>query len=159
MKQICPFCGAELAENARFCLYCMSPLTEKTVLTDRQPNRRRRWLLAIVPVALGLLVAGGVWLWKGGDPMAANVTPEKTASDASGAGRSDAAVTASVTASGQVGGQTTGREDPVGTSLPGRQSGTTGSLVSTKTSGRTGAASSAGTTRAAGSTFARGSSG
>ncbi len=53
----CPFCKAEIEDNARFCLYCMKPLNEKEVI---QPAHRKMqwWLLAacIVVLALVLLI-------------------------------------------------------------------------------------------------------
>ncbi len=58
----CPFCGAEIEENARFCLYCMTSLEEKQVIQSPQP-KNRRWLYIIAAVLLLLLLIGGV-LWK-----------------------------------------------------------------------------------------------
>lgn len=54
MKQ-CPFCKAEIQENARFCLYCMKPLNEKEVIP---PLRRKMvwWPLIAGAVAVLLLV-------------------------------------------------------------------------------------------------------
>ena len=46
----CPFCKAEIEENARFCLYCMKPLNEKEVIL---PSKKRRWWPA--PAAILLL--------------------------------------------------------------------------------------------------------
>ncbi len=56
----CPFCKAELEENARFCLYCMAQLDEKSVITAKRKKRRLIWagvsffavLLALVFVFL-----------------------------------------------------------------------------------------------------------
>ncbi len=54
MKQ-CPFCKAEIQENARFCLYCMKPLNEKEVIP--LPKRKAVWWpLAAAAVAVLLLV-------------------------------------------------------------------------------------------------------
>ena len=33
----CPFCNAEIEENSRFCIYCMSPLTNKKVAAKIKP--------------------------------------------------------------------------------------------------------------------------
>lgn len=50
----CPYCGARLQENARFCLYCMKPLQEKQPIRIRV---RRKWLwLLPVLAALALLL-------------------------------------------------------------------------------------------------------
>ncbi len=50
----CPFCKADLADNARFCLYCMKPLNEKEVLL---PTKKKRpwWLLVLAGLLLVLL--------------------------------------------------------------------------------------------------------
>lgn len=50
----CPFCKADLADNARFCLYCMKPLNEKEVLL---PTKKKRpwWLLILAGLLLVLL--------------------------------------------------------------------------------------------------------
>lgn len=51
----CPYCGAELQENARFCLYCMKSLQEKTPITAPQARRWRGKRL-LVPLAALLAV-------------------------------------------------------------------------------------------------------
>ena len=51
----CPFCGADIEENARFCLYCMTSLTEKTVIHTDIKNKKR-WLFLSVALLLFLLV-------------------------------------------------------------------------------------------------------
>ncbi len=51
MKE-CPFCKADLEENARFCLYCMASLDEKHIVYIKK--KRRRIALAVI---LALLVA------------------------------------------------------------------------------------------------------
>ena len=50
----CPFCKADIEENARFCLYCMKPLNEKEVIL---PTKKKRswWPLALAGVLLVLL--------------------------------------------------------------------------------------------------------
>ena len=45
----CPHCGAELQENAHFCLYCMEPLEEATELPTPAPRRKRRLLWLLLP--------------------------------------------------------------------------------------------------------------
>lgn len=50
----CPYCKAEIEDNARFCLYCMRSLNEKTAAA---PLRKHRpWYLLI----LGVLLLGAV---------------------------------------------------------------------------------------------------
>ncbi len=53
----CPDCGAELQENAVFCLYCMKSLEKKTQLTPVK-KRKRRWqiVLAILAVLAMIVV-------------------------------------------------------------------------------------------------------
>ena len=31
----CPFCDADIEDSARFCLYCMRPLTEKEQIFEK----------------------------------------------------------------------------------------------------------------------------
>jgi len=40
----CPFCNAEIQENASFCLYCMSSLDEKNII---QNKKNKRWLIIL----------------------------------------------------------------------------------------------------------------
>ncbi len=47
----CPFCKAEIEDNARFCLYCMKTLEEKSVI-PAAPVKSKRW----IPVAVGAAV-------------------------------------------------------------------------------------------------------
>lgn len=51
----CPFCKAELQENARFCLYCMAQLDEKAKITPKQKNNKR--LFVVVCSVILLLIA------------------------------------------------------------------------------------------------------
>lgn len=48
----CPFCKADIEDNARFCLYCMKPLVEKETIASPK-EKKRKW---------PLLVAGVVFL-------------------------------------------------------------------------------------------------
>lgn len=64
-KNKCPYCGAELQENAQYCLYCMRPLNEKKDVTPTLKMRGKKIalmitivvcaLLAVVPVVLTIL--------------------------------------------------------------------------------------------------------
>ena len=65
MKRInkCPYCGADLQENALFCPFCMQFLQNKEDLTTDLPKRRNRWtvpvlcLLVVVCLSIvGLLI-------------------------------------------------------------------------------------------------------
>lgn len=53
----CPKCKAEIEENARFCLYCMTSFEEKqTIEVSKEKNKR--WLIIIAAVlVLALIVA------------------------------------------------------------------------------------------------------
>ncbi len=55
----CPFCKAEIEDNARFCLYCMKPLTEKEKI-ESPKNKKKWWSIAVAGSALFLLILGGV---------------------------------------------------------------------------------------------------
>ena len=41
----CPFCKAELEDNARFCLYCMAQLEEKSIIALKNRNKKLRFVL------------------------------------------------------------------------------------------------------------------
>ena len=72
----CPFCKAEIEENARFCLYCMKSFDEKTVIN---PPKKRRWIWILPAV---VLVVGIVLLSLGGqdseDLPSATTAPSPT---------------------------------------------------------------------------------
>ena len=54
----CPFCGADIEDSARFCLYCMQPLTKKEQVLPHH-RTRPQWLLtiaAVIAVALILVI-------------------------------------------------------------------------------------------------------
>lgn len=55
----CPHCGAELQENARFCLYCMQTIQEKTAIPVSHPKKRVR-TVGIVLTLLAVGVLAGV---------------------------------------------------------------------------------------------------
>lgn len=63
MKQ-CPFCKADIEENARFCLYCMKPLVEKEMI---KLPKKRRWIWILVAVVLIVCIGIGVALLSGGE--------------------------------------------------------------------------------------------
>lgn len=54
----CPFCKADIEDNARFCLYCMKPLNEKEVIPP--PQRKPQWwpfaVAAVLLVALLVVI-------------------------------------------------------------------------------------------------------
>ena len=50
----CPFCKAEIQDNARFCLYCMKSLEEKEVIPSPKEKKRR---CPLILLGLGMAVA------------------------------------------------------------------------------------------------------
>ncbi len=58
----CPFCGASIEDSARFCLHCMTPLTEKEQILLHK-KKKPQWIILIlvalvVSFALTLLLLG-----------------------------------------------------------------------------------------------------
>lgn len=53
----CPHCKAELEENARFCLYCMSSLDEKQPIPPPQKRKTALFVVAAAMLALLLILA------------------------------------------------------------------------------------------------------
>lgn len=58
MKE-CPFCKADLEDNARFCLYCMASLDEKYVINVK---RKRKIILAVVLAILVIVLGCSAYL-------------------------------------------------------------------------------------------------
>lgn len=57
----CPKCKAEIQEEARFCLYCMTSFEEKqTIKTPKENNKR--WLIIIAAVLVLVLIIVGIFL-------------------------------------------------------------------------------------------------
>ncbi len=54
----CPFCKAEIEDNARFCLYCMAQLDEKTIIAAQSKKKKTLIITAsaVLTVALILLI-------------------------------------------------------------------------------------------------------
>lgn len=82
MKQR-PFCGAEIAENARFCLYCMARLTEATPVQTSSKRNIRWWVLLAAVFVLcaalwGALAAGHTGGADGGNSAVTTTLPTKT---------------------------------------------------------------------------------
>ena len=51
----CPHCGAQLQEEARFCLYCMRSLENKPDVTPHAIEKKRWWWLVATAVAVASL--------------------------------------------------------------------------------------------------------
>lgn len=52
----CPYCGAELQENARFCLYCMKSLQEKQPIKVPAAKKRLYWIIPVIAAAAAIAV-------------------------------------------------------------------------------------------------------
>ncbi len=76
----CPKCKAEIQENARFCLYCMTSFEEKQPVETPKENHRR--LLIIAAVLVFSLMVFGIVLWAGkSKPPAAEKAPSEPGND------------------------------------------------------------------------------
>ena len=51
----CPFCGADLPEEAAFCVYCMRSLTEKKAPTLARKGNKRLWIIPAAVLVAGIL--------------------------------------------------------------------------------------------------------
>ncbi len=51
----CPFCKAEIEENARFCLYCMAQLDEKSVISAKRKKHRMVWWVVLACAAAAII--------------------------------------------------------------------------------------------------------
>ncbi len=59
----CPHCGAEIGEDAKFCLYCMTPLEEKKAISGIPIRRNLKWIPWAAVLCL-LIVVAAVFLIK-----------------------------------------------------------------------------------------------
>ena len=76
MKE-CPFCKAQIEENARFCLYCMKPLKTKEQIVA--PREKRSWW--IWPLVLLVVIGVSVLLLRGRQPGPSAQAPIPTMDD------------------------------------------------------------------------------
>ena len=58
----CPKCKAEIGEEARFCLYCMTSFEEKQTIETPNENNKR-WLIIIAAVLVLILIVVGILLF------------------------------------------------------------------------------------------------
>lgn len=56
----CPYCSAEILDDAEFCLYCMRQLTQKTAVKNK--IKKSYWLVAFIGVLLALIACAVVLL-------------------------------------------------------------------------------------------------
>lgn len=75
----CPFCKADIEDNARFCLYCMRPLNEKEVIPPLQ-KKPQWWPLVLVAVLLTALLAVVVLMPRGNRNLPTASTGEANSS-------------------------------------------------------------------------------
>ncbi len=57
----CPFCKAEIEENARFCLYCMTSLEDKQEIAIPKA-KNKRWLVILAAVLVFVIVVFSISL-------------------------------------------------------------------------------------------------
>lgn len=77
----CPYCKADIEDNARFCLYCMKPLTEKEIIQQKK-EKKHWWILALVGVmSLSLILVSVLLVVKGQKAKSVTVTGNNTASN------------------------------------------------------------------------------
>lgn len=86
----CPYCKAEIDDNARFCLFCMTQLDEKRAALPLN-NKSKRWLYIILAAVLVCLTVGIILFFgmknKGEKPVN-NIQSGSSYSDGSGHGSS-----------------------------------------------------------------------
>ena len=52
----CPVCNADIEENARFCLYCMTPLEEKDVIVLPDKKKKRLTYIFIAALIIAIII-------------------------------------------------------------------------------------------------------
>lgn len=57
----CPFCKAEIEENARFCFYCMTSLEEKTIA--EAPRFKKKYGAVVIAALFAVMLIVGVIIW------------------------------------------------------------------------------------------------
>lgn len=81
----CPHCNADIEDEARFCIYCMTELDEKRPIISPD-NSKKRWLyISVILVLLILLLASVLW------GIGRNTTGPKAPSGELGVGITDGA--------------------------------------------------------------------
>lgn len=56
----CPYCSAEILDDAEFCLYCMRQLTQKSTIQTK--NKKSYWPFALIGILLALLTCAIILL-------------------------------------------------------------------------------------------------
>lgn len=55
----CPNCHSDIEENARFCLYCMTPLDEKEKISFKNKKNRKLLIICIIAAVTVLVLTAG----------------------------------------------------------------------------------------------------
>lgn len=86
----CPNCHAEIEDNARFCVYCMSSLQEKEIITNKKETNKR-WLyiaavclLVVLILLFIILLLNGKFKKDNGNNNSSNTALSSTVSDDDG---------------------------------------------------------------------------
>ena len=75
----CPFCNAEIDDNARFCLYCMTSLEEKQSIQNTTNHKKRGpWILAAVLVLSLLCGLSALYITKQNIGKTSNESAQQT---------------------------------------------------------------------------------
>lgn len=77
----CPFCNAELEENARFCLYCMASLDEKSVISAKSKKKSAWLLFAAVLTVIVTAVVICISASRGNNPSESGLPQESLSSE------------------------------------------------------------------------------
>ena len=133
----CPKCKAEIQEEARFCLYCMTSFEEKqTIETPKENNKR--WLIIIAAVLAVVLVIISIFLFvpKGNDSNDTNNNSNSSSFSSDSNTSTDNKDTASSEQQGDegVGGESS---SPSSNSQPQNSTNNTTNNTSNNTSGNT----------------------
>lgn len=95
----CPFCNAEIEENARFCLYCMTPFEEKKVYaSEKKENVLLPAIITALSALLFLLVVVLIFSSFGnkGDDSSTPPYSENTTTESATAGTTESSLPTSV---------------------------------------------------------------
>ena len=85
----CPKCKAEIQEEARFCLYCMTSFEEKQTIENKEENNKR-WLIIIAAVLVLVLIVACIFLFSQKEaPTNGEIDTSSNASISSGLDTSD----------------------------------------------------------------------
>lgn len=86
----CPNCHAEIEDNARFCVFCMSSLQEKEIITHKKETNKR-WLyiaavclLVVLILLFIILLLNGKFKKDNGNNNSSNTALSSTVSDGGG---------------------------------------------------------------------------